>query len=55
MKNGANADKTDNSGRSARDYAALMGPSAGVLAEIERGEADRKAAGGDKGTYGPGG
>lgn len=54
MKNGANADKTDNSGRSARDYASLMGPAAGVLAEIERGEAERKTAGGAKGTYGPG-
>jgi hypothetical protein len=54
LKNGASADRTDNSGRSARDYAALMGPSAGVLAEIERGESERKARGGDKGTYGPG-
>lgn len=54
LKSGANADRTDNSGRSARDYATLMGPSAGVLAEIQRAEAERKAAGGDKGTYGPG-
>lgn len=54
LKNGASADRTDNSGRSARDYATLMGPSAGVLGEIERGESERKAAGGDKGTYGPG-
>lgn len=54
LKNGASPDRTDNSGRSARDYAALMGPSSGVLAEIDRVEAERTAAGGDKGTYGPG-
>jgi len=54
LRNGANPDKTDNSGRSARDFATLMGPSAGLLVEIERGEADRKAAGAAKGTYGPG-
>lgn len=54
LKSGANADRTDNSGRSARDYATLMGPSAGVLAEIQRAEAERKAAGEDKGAYGPG-
>ena len=54
LKHGASADRTDNSGRSARDYAMLMGSAAGVVAELERGEAERKAAGGDKGTYGPG-
>jgi ankyrin repeat protein len=54
MKHGANPDRTDNSGRSARDYAGLMGSSAGVLGEIERGEAERKKAGGAKGSYGPG-
>lgn len=54
LKHGANPDRPDNSGRSARDYAALMGASAGVLAEIERAEAERKASAADKGTYGPG-
>lgn len=54
MKNGANADRSDNSGRSARDYAKMMGGSAGVLAEIERGEAERKATKAEQGTYGPG-
>ncbi|ANY21420.1 Ankyrin repeats (3 copies) [Tsuneonella dongtanensis] len=54
LKHGASADRTDNSGRSARDYATLMGPSAGVLSEIERAETERKAKGADKGTYGPG-
>ncbi|MFA9200527.1 MAG: ankyrin repeat domain-containing protein [Cypionkella sp.] len=54
LKHGANADRPDNSGRSARDYATLMGASAGVLEEIRRAEAERKAAGADKGTYGPG-
>ena len=44
LKNGASADSTDNSGRSARDYARLMGGAAGVTAEIERAEAERKAA-----------
>ncbi len=53
LKNGANPDKTDNSGRSARDYATLMGPSGGVLQEIDRAEAERKDAGADPGTYGP--
>ncbi len=52
LKSGASADRPDNSGRSARDYARLMGASAGVLAEIERIEAERKKAGG-QGDYGP--
>ena len=54
MKNGANPDRSDNSGRSARDYARMMGGSAGVLAEIERAEAERKATKAEQGTYGPG-
>ena len=53
LKNGANADRTDNSGRSARDYAMLMGGASGVSAEIERAEAERKAAPAQE-TYGPG-
>ena len=54
LKNRADPDKTDNSGRSARDYATLMGAAGGVLQEIQRAEAERKEAGADKGTYGPG-
>ncbi|MCT2557407.1 ankyrin repeat domain-containing protein [Tsuneonella sp. YG55] len=54
LKNGADPDRTDNSGRSARDYATLMGAAGGVLQEIERAEAERKEAGADQGTYGPG-
>ena len=54
LKHGANADKADNSGRTARDYATLMGSSAGVLAEIERAEEERKGKGAAQGTYGPG-
>lgn len=53
LKNGANLDRTDNSGRSARDYAKLMGSAAGVSGEIERAEAERKAAPAQA-TYGPG-
>ena len=45
---------SSNSGRSAREYARMMGGSAGVLAEIERAEAERKAGPAAKGTYGPG-
>ncbi len=52
MKNGADPDRNDNSGRSARDYAMLMGGSGFVLAELERAEEDRAGDGTDK-TYGP--
>lgn len=54
LKHGASLDRADNSGRTARDYAALMGPSAGVIQEIERAESERKSKGADQGTYGPG-
>lgn len=54
LKHGANPDRADNSGRTARDYAALMGPAAGMVQEIERAESERKAKGADQGTYGPG-
>jgi ankyrin repeat protein len=50
VKNGANPDRTDNSGRSARDYAALMGARSGVLEAIEKAEG---ADEGDAETYGP--
>ncbi len=50
VANGASADRADNSGRNARDYAALMGARSGVLDAIAKGE------GGDEDeaeTYGP--
>jgi hypothetical protein len=53
LKNGANSDRSDNSGRSARDYAMLMGGSAGILAEIERAETERKGTR-SQDAYGPG-
>ena len=47
---GANADRADNSGRTARDYAMLLGARSSMLEEIERAEAER----GDKAqAYGP--
>lgn len=49
LKAGANPNKTDNSGRSARDYAMLPGGDA-VLGEIER---NAKTDADDKPTYGP--
>ncbi len=52
LKNGANPDRQDSAGRSARDYAQLMGASAGILGEIERAEAERKGAG-QQDAYGP--
>lgn len=52
LKNGANPDRQDSAGRSARDYAQLMGGSAGILGEIQRAEAERKGAGGQD-AYGP--
>ena len=47
---GADADRADNSGRTARDYARLMGARSDLLQEIERAEADR---GEPTETYGP--
>ena len=47
---GADADRADNSGRTARDYARLMGARSDLLQEIERAEADR---GEQTETYGP--
>lgn len=52
LKNGANPDRQDSAGRSAREYAQLMGASAGILGEIERAEAERKGAG-QQDAYGP--
>ena len=52
LANGANPDRTDNSGRSARDYAQLMVGGGPVLQEIAQADADRAEKGGGK-TYGP--
>ena len=52
LKSGANPDRQDSAGRSARDYAQLMGASAGITGEIERAEAKRKGAG-QQDAYGP--
>jgi len=47
---GANPNRADNSGRTARDYAKLLGTRSPVLAEIEKAVADRGASSKD---YGP--
>lgn len=49
---GANPDRNDNSGRSARDYAALQGAQSGIAAELDKAQAARKARAAK--TYGPG-
>lgn len=41
LANRANPDRSDNSGRTARDYARLIGASSAVLAEFERADAER--------------
>lgn len=52
LKAGANPERSDNSGRSARDYAQLLGPQSGILAELDRSREERKARAAK--TYGPG-
>ncbi len=52
LKAGADPDRADNSGRSARDYAALVGGSSNVLQEIEANAKPKNAAGPRK-VYGP--
>ena len=52
LKQGANPDRADNSGRSARDYAVLMGRGSTMLGEIERAEEERGGKG-EQQTYGP--
>ena len=51
LKAGANPDRADNSGRSARDYATLDGRESPLLAEIQATAKTR--AGGGAATYGP--
>ena len=52
LKAGADPDRTDNSGRSARDYAGFEGPESPLTAEIK---ADARTGAGAhaQGTYGP--
>ncbi len=53
LKAGANPDRSDNSGRTARDYAALQGPQSAIMLELDKALEDRKARAAK--TYGPGG
>ena len=50
---GADADRTDNSGRSARDYAELEGRDSLVLAEITRNDEKGGQRRADASVYGP--
>jgi len=52
LEAGADPDRTDNSGRSARDYAKLDGAQSQLVAEIER-SAVNKNRGASSDTYGP--
>lgn len=52
LKSGADPDRADSSGRSARDYARLEGPSGNLVSEIEKNEKSASQREGAK-TYGP--
>lgn len=52
LKAGANPDRTDNSGRSARDYAALMGAQSAIMEELDKAKEERAARAAK--AYGPG-
>ncbi len=52
LKEGANPDHNDNSGRSARDYVALMTSNEQILREFEAADAEREEKGTTK-QYGP--
>lgn len=52
LKAGANPDRSDNSGRTARDYAALLGPQSAIVAELDKAREERKARAAK--SYGPG-
>ncbi|WP_394730761.1 ankyrin repeat domain-containing protein [Altererythrobacter sp. GH1-8] len=52
LEKGANPDATDNSGRSARDYVALMNGNARLVDEFEKADAKRNEQGSAK-DYGP--
>jgi ankyrin repeat protein len=51
LKAGADPERNDNSGRSARDYAQLMGPQSTILAELDKARDETAKA---AKTYGPG-
>ena len=53
LKAGANPDRADNSGRSARDYALLDGKSSVLVSEIESGAKPKGLRSGPQRTYGP--
>lgn len=53
LRAGANPDRADNSGRSARDYAALDGKGSALISEIDSNAKPRGAAGQPRGSYGP--
>lgn len=53
LKAGANPDKADNSGRSARDYAKLDGDGSQLVSIIEENAKPRAAGQNNKPTYGP--
>lgn len=53
LKGGADPDRADNSGRSARDYARLMGRDSPLLAEIESNAKPKKERTGSQPVYGP--
>lgn len=52
LKAGANPDRSDNSGRTARDYAALLGPQSAIVAELDKAREERKVRAAK--SYGPG-
>lgn len=52
LAKGASPDRADNSGRSARDYVAVMSGNGQLLAELNKADEASKTKGGDK-TYGP--
>lgn len=53
LKAGANPDRKDNSGRSARDYAMLDGKGSALVSEIENSAKKGTAQPGNKPSYGP--
>jgi ankyrin repeat protein len=53
LKAGADPDRADNSGRSARDYATLDGRSSPLLTELENNAKPKNQRAGNKPVYGP--
>lgn len=52
LKAGADPERSDNSGRSARDYARLMGPQSSILAELDKAREEKQVRAAK--SYGPG-